>query len=237
MPKNRRWQAAFCAFKVNKLKDLLFPAQIYIKVVLGRVCTMLQEVKHPRELQNCQFMHVSWFCIVSFKPKFTPMFCSATLIATGFPSCQGGTQVFALIRACKVPGILRGKSKSTSNKLSYGVWGFSNPTSNLFQKERHKTILQAPEQTHPDKGHLSRPALHSGQSTFQMFSVAENWAPLTFSCSHNQSNPFSPSNFHLKKKVIYEPKTEKTYLQVYTSIHIQFSMGHCARGKRAMVLK
>lgn len=36
---------------------------------------------------------------------------------------------------------------------------------------------------------------------------------------------------------MYEPKTEKTYLQVYTSIHILFSMGHCARGKRAMVLK
>lgn len=229
MPKHRRWQAAFCGFRVNKLKDLLFPAQIYIKVFWAeytQCCRMWDTQQSSRMISLCS---LSWFSIVSFKPKFTPMLCLATMIAAGFPSCQGGTQVFAL-RACKVPGILRGKSKSTSNKLSYGFLGFSNPTSSLFQKERYRTILQAPEQTHPDKGHLSRPALHRGQSTFQVFSVAENWAPLTVSCSHNQSNPFSPSNFHLKKKsYIWTQNRKNIFTSLYKYTHPIFNGTLCQR--------
>lgn len=69
---------------------------------------MLQKIHYPTELQNCQFIHVTLFAMVSFKSKFTlPMFCSATLLAARFPSYQDGTQIFAPFRARRVLGIKR----------------------------------------------------------------------------------------------------------------------------------
>lgn len=68
---------------------------------------------------------------------------------------------------------------------------------------------------------------------FSLFSVAENWAPLIFSCSHNQSNPFNLSNLHHKRKSYIWTQTEKkSYLQSLYNIHIWFSMGHTAPEER-----
>lgn len=71
---------------------------------------------------------------------------------------------------------------------------------------------------------------------FLEFSVAKNWAPLIFSCSHNQSNPLNPSNLHKKKKLYMNPEKNifTKFIQVYTSNFLWDTL--CHRGKRVKAL-
>lgn len=188
------------------------------------------------KLQNCQFMHENWF-LWSLKPNSTPYtYCSATL--TGFPSHHGETQVMDSFRACKVPEFSKGKIKEHLPK----GWAMDlealEPHKWSLPYKQYRTI--ASTRANPPWQRTLVVAFSSQRSEhFSLFSVAENWAPLIFSCSHNQSNPFNLSNLHHKRKSYYEPKKEKkiifTKFVQYT--HLIFYGTHCTRRKRAMALK
>lgn len=163
-------------------------------------------------------MHLDQFPTVSFKPKSTPYTYAAQQHwhPLDFPHTMVEHRSGHPSELVKFLTFLRGKSKNILNKVSNRFWGLRASASKSLPYKRYRTVLLAPEQTHPDYRHLE--ACSSGRSEhFSLLSVAENWAPLIFSCSHNQSNPFNPSNLHQKKKkVIYEPKQKKNIYKVCT---------------------
>lgn len=128
---------------------------------------------------------------------------------------------------------LRGKLKSISQKAELRIWRPWSPHKWSLPCERYRTV--ASTRANPSwQGTLVVACTSQRSEHFSLFSVAENWAPLIFSCSHNQSNPFNLSNLHHKRKSYIWTQTEKkkSYLQSLYNIHIWFSMGHTAPEER-----
>lgn len=123
---------------------------------------------------------------------------------------------------------LRGKSKSISQKAELQIWRRWSPTSSLFH------MSSSTRANPPWQGTLVVACSSQRSEHSSLFSVAENWAPLIFSCSHNQSNPFNLSNLHHKRKgyIWTQREKKKSYLQSLYNIHIWFSMGHTAPEER-----
>lgn len=99
--------------------------------------------------------------------------------------------------------------------------------------------MLAPEQIHPDKGHLWWPALHRGQSTSHCL-VLQKTEPLSSLAAPIISLiPLTSATFIIKEKVIYEPKQKKkiVFTKFVQYTHLIFYGTHCTRRKRAMALK
>lgn len=133
---------------------------------------------------------------------------------------------------------LSGKLKSISQKAELWIWRPRSPTSDLFHTSSIGLLL-APEQIHPDKGHLWWPAVHRGQRTSHCL-VLQKTEPLSSLAAPIISLiPLTSATFIIKEKVIYEPKQKKkvifTKFVQYT--HLIFYGTHCTRRKRAMALK
>lgn len=118
-----------------------------------------------------------------------------------------------------------------NNTRMSGLWSFlalSGSLSKVRQCGSKKWIqLWGP---FSNTGSLERRALSSERPKYSWeFSVAENWAPLIFSCSHNRSHPLKSQQPSSKKKniymFIYIWTQKKLIYKVYTSVHTQFSMG------------
>lgn len=134
---------------------------------------------------------------------------------------------------------LRGKLKSISQKAELQIWRPWSPHKWSLPCERYRTV--ASTRANPSwQGTLVVACTSQRSEHFSLFSVAENWAPLIFSCSHNQSNPFNLSNLHHKRKSYIWTQTEKKKI-VFTKFvqytHLIFYGTHCTRRKRAMALK
>lgn len=190
------------------------------------------------KLQNCQFMHENWFFMVSQTQIHTLyIYCSAT--PTGFPSHHGGTQVMDAFRACQVPEVSKGKIKEHLPK----GWAMDlealEPHKWSLPYEQYRTI--ASTRANPPWQVTLVVACSSQRSEhFSLFSVAENWAPLIFSCSHNQSNPFNLSNLHHKRKShiwTQNGKKKIIFTKFVQYTHLIFYGTRCTRRKRAMALK
>lgn len=153
-----------------------------------------------------------------------------TLPLNWIPTLQGRLIFVPFCWAWKVPQTFfkRGRSKireSFSKITSWviGFWSFLALSGRCSPKVLDDTVWQ--QTVNPrllgsssNTGSPKRPAFYTKRPKYFLeFSVAENWAPLIFSCSHNHSNPLNPSNLHPKKKYIYMYiyiwTQKKTYLQ------------------------
>lgn len=165
------------------------------------------------KLQNCQFMHVNWFfySLSNSNPHLT-----AQQHSRDFPHTMVEHRSWTPSELVKFLKFLRGKSKSISQKAELQIWRRWSPTSSLFH------MSSSTRANPPWQGTLVVACSSQRSEHFSWFSVAENWAPLIFSCSHNQSNPFNLSNLHHKRKgYIWTQREKKNHIYkvctIYTS--------------------
>lgn len=88
----------------------------------------------PTKLQNCQFMHVKWFSVVSLKPKSTPYAYTAQQHwhPPDFPHARVEHRSRPPSELVKFLKVLGGKSKSISQQAELRISRPHRPTSDLL---------------------------------------------------------------------------------------------------------
>lgn len=233
MANQSRWQAASCSFPVNR--DLPLPAHSSTQRPLWAENAVLQEVNQIHKASELSvYAHKLFFYGLSNpNPHLTH---TAQWQPLDFPHTMVEHRSWTPSELVKFLKFQRGKLKSSSQKAELWIWRPNHKWSLPYKQYRTVASTRA---NPPWQGTLVAACSSQRSEHFSLLSVAENWAPLIFSCSHNQSNPFNLSNLHHKRKSYIWTQTEKkiifTKFVQYT--HLIFYGTHCTRRKRAMALK
>lgn len=156
----------------------------------------------------------------SLKPNSTLYTYTAQQHPLDFPHTMVKHRPWTPSELVKFLNFQRGKSKSISQKAELWIWRPWSPTSDLFHTSSTGLLL-APEQIHPDNGHLWWPSVHRGQSTFHCL-VLQKTEPLSSLAAPIISLiPLTSATFIINKKVIMNPKRKKNHIYkvctIYTS--------------------
>lgn len=240
MTDSNSWQTRVVGKQLPAASDinrgLPLPAHSSAQRPLWAENAALQEVNQFHKAPELSVYARKLVFLWSLKPKSTPYAYTAQRHPLDFPHTMVEHRSWTPSELVKFLKFLKGKIKEHLPKGWAMDLEVLEPHKWSLPYEQYRTF--ASTRVNPSwQGTLVVACSSQRSGNISLFSVAENWAPLIFSCSHNQSNPFNLSNLHHKSYIWTQTEKKIIFTKFVQYTHLIFYGTHCTRRKRAMALK